>query len=134
MTLNIPLYSGSHWTLKMKLKIRMSIENVHLLQELKLCHKILIFKSLYLWNPMSWSSVGLNNLNLKYQRLTTSGFKDIGIRQFVAKTQYLHQTIIFWHLFCPQNYISKSSKNWTKQKNSFNVNLDNFPKKTKIIA
>ena len=36
-------------------------------------------------------SVRLNNLNLKYQRFTPSGCKDIGIRksEFVTKTQFL---------------------------------------------
>ena len=37
------------------------------------------------------TSVNSNNLNLKYQRFTLSGCKDIGIRKlgFVAKTQFL---------------------------------------------
>ena len=38
-------------------------------------------------------SVRLKNLNLKYQRFTPSGCKDIGIRksEFVTKTQFLYQ-------------------------------------------
>ena len=37
--------------------------------------------------------VGLNNLSLKYQKLTQLGYKDIGIRtlEFVTKTQFLWQ-------------------------------------------
>ena len=37
------------------------------------------------------SSVRSNNISLKYQRFTTLGFKDIGIRksEFVAKNQLL---------------------------------------------
>jgi len=37
------------------------------------------------------NSVRSNNLSLKYQRVTTSGFKDIGVSifKFVAKTQFL---------------------------------------------
>ena len=36
------------------------------------------------------NSVGSNNLSLKYQRLTPSGCKDIGIRKFdfIATTQF----------------------------------------------
>ena len=41
-------------------------------------------------------SVGSNILSLKYQRLTLSGCKDIGIRKFdsVATTQFLRVGII----------------------------------------
>ena len=37
------------------------------------------------------TSVNSNNLNLKYQRFTSSGCRDIGIRKlgFVAKTQLI---------------------------------------------
>ena len=37
--------------------------------------------------------VGLNNLSLKYKKLTKLGYKDIGIRtfEFVTKTQFRRQ-------------------------------------------
>ena len=43
------------------------------------------------------TSVNSNNLNLKYQRFTSSGCRDIGIRKlgFVAKTQFLSLNIYF---------------------------------------
>ena len=42
-------------------------------------------------NSLNSISVRSNNISLKYQRVTTSGFKDIGIRksEFVAKNQLL---------------------------------------------
>ena len=45
------------------------------------------------------TSVNSNKLNLKYQRLTLSGCRDIGIRKlgFVAKTQFLY-FLVFTHL------------------------------------
>ena len=45
------------------------------------------------------TSVNINKLNLKYQRLTLSGCRDIGIRKlgFVAKTQFLY-FLVFTHL------------------------------------
>ena len=56
----------------------------------------LIFKFLYLYNPMSkifqtMTSVISNNPNLKNQRCTSSGCRNIGIRKlgFMAKTQFL---------------------------------------------
>ena len=43
------------------------------------------------------TSVNSNNPNLKYQRFTSSGCRDIGIRklEFVAKTQFLSLNIYF---------------------------------------
>ena len=48
-------------------------------------------------------SVRLNNQNLKYQRFTPLGCKDIGIRksEFVTKTQFL----------CPCNQLYFKNKN-----------------------
>ena len=55
--------------------------------------------SLYLLNPMSLTLnisnyVRSNILSLKYQRFTSSGYKDIGIRKFelLAKTQILYSS------------------------------------------
>ena len=47
------------------------------------CRRLLIFSTM--------TSVRSNNISLKYQRFTTLGFKDIGIRksEFVAKNQLL---------------------------------------------
>ena len=45
------------------------------------------------------NAVRSNNISLKYQRFTTLGFKDVGIRksEFVAKNQ-----LLYWFLFNPQ--------------------------------
>ena len=62
----------------------------------------LIFHYLYLSNPIfytfnisNYDNSIRSNLNLKYQRFTSSDWKDIGIKKFlcVAKTQFLLFTI-----------------------------------------
>ena len=39
--------------------------------------------------PQTLNSVKSNNLSLKYQRITTSGCRDIGIRKFEFVAQFL---------------------------------------------
>ena len=44
------------------------------------------------------TSIRSNNISLKYQRFTTLGSKDRGIRksEFVAKTQFLYEFLNFY--------------------------------------
>ena len=72
------------------------IENT---KELSLCHK-LWFSNSYIFAVQCYrhftfqtmTSVRSNNISLKYQRFTTLGSKDMGIRktEFVARTQFLY--------------------------------------------
>ena len=69
------------------------------LKELSFCHKLWFSNSYLAKNNLAThslrplifqtiNSVRSNSLSLKYQRFTSSGFKDIGVRKckFVAKT------------------------------------------------
>ena len=47
------------------------------------------------------NSVKSNNQSLKYQRFTTSGSKDIGVFDFVTKTQFLYLKDILKNLKNP---------------------------------
>ena len=73
-----------------------------LTKELSFCHKLRFSTSYKLATrfprPLIFqtiNSVRSNSLSLKYQRFTTSGCKDIGVRKckFVAKTQFLFSNI-----------------------------------------
>ena len=62
-------------------------KNIDSLQwKIVVCHKLKSWKSLILCNPIlqtfDISNDGSNSLNLKYQKLTLSGCKNIGIRKF----------------------------------------------------
>ena len=62
-------------------------------KELSFCHKLWFSHfNIFTTQCQTSNSVGSNNLSLKYQWFTSSGFKDIEFRkfEFVARTQFLY--------------------------------------------
>ena len=107
-------------------------------KELSLCHK-LWFSNPYIFGfqrrkPLKFQTmtfVRSNNISLKYQRFTTLGSKDIGIRksEFVAKNQFLYTVYTYssrlgyitcqilvrlFPIFCSLSTFLEKICNWNK--------------------